>query len=68
MNRESMRKFFFWFGWTILILLPIAFTVEIFAIEDLPEIQPWKWALLFGAVILVYFTRNRDDALKHHVI
>jgi hypothetical protein len=62
-----MRKTLFWTGWVILFVLPIAFTLEVFLDEDLPNIQPWKWAILATAVLLIYFSRNRDDVLKHHV-
>ncbi len=62
-----MRRKLFWFGWSVLAALPIAFTVEIIVLQDLPPVQPWKWAILAGAVLLIYFSRNPDDVLKHHV-
>ena len=62
-----MRKAFYWLGWAILIALPIAFTVEIVMIQDLPHVQRWKWAVPAAAVLLIYFARNRDDVLHHHV-
>lgn len=62
-----MRKALFWLGWAILLALPIAFTVEIIMIQDLPSVQIWKWVLLAAAVLLVYFARSRDDVLKHHI-
>lgn len=68
MNREQLRKFFFGFGWFILAVLPIAFAVEIVLIQNMPVVQPWKWAILFGAVAMIYGTRNRDDVFKHHVV
>jgi hypothetical protein len=68
MQREQLRKFFFRLGWAILIVLPIAFIAEIVLSQDLPPVQPWKWAILFGAVALIYATRNRDDVLRHHVV
>ena len=63
-----MRKKLFWLGWAILFALPIAFTVEILVRQDLPPVQPWKWAILVGAVLLVYFARNRDDVFQHRVV
>ncbi len=63
-----MRKAFFWFGWTILFLIPLAFVVEIILLDDLPHVAPWKWVVLFGAVVLIYFTRNPDSVLEHHVV
>ena len=63
-----MRRRLYVTGWVILFMLPLAFTAEILLSQDLPAVQPWKWALLAGAVMLVYFNRNRDDVLKHHVV
>ena len=68
MTREQFRKVVFWFGWSILIALPILFTVEIVMLQDLPRIQPWKWAILPGAALIIYLARNRDDVLRHHVV
>ncbi len=62
-----MRRTLFWFGWAVLCALPIALTVEIIRLDDLPHIQIWKWAVLAGAVLLIYFSRNRDDVLSHHI-
>ena len=63
-----MRRFLFWFGWGILIALPFAFAFEIWWIQNLPKIALWQWAILAGAVVLIYFSRDRDDVLKHHVV
>lgn len=62
-----MRKKLFWFGWSILFALPVAFTIEILVLQDLPVVQPWKWAILAGAVVLIYFTRNRDEVFYHRL-
>ena len=62
-----MRKALFRLGWAIVIALPIVFMVEVVMKQDLPVVQMWKWAVLAAAVLLLYFTRNRDDVLKHHV-
>jgi lipid-A-disaccharide synthase-like uncharacterized protein len=63
-----MRRKLFITGWAILFVLPLAFTAEILLRQDLPPVPPWKWALLAGAVLLVYFNRNRDSVLNHHVV
>lgn len=63
-----MRKVMFWLGWTIFILLPIAFIAEIVIIQDLPKIEPWQWAIPVVAYALVTLGRNRDDVLKHHLV
>lgn len=62
-----MRKALFWLGWVILFVLPIAFAVEIYIIQDMPSIALWQWGILGAAVLLIYFSRNRDDVLKHHL-
>lgn len=63
-----MRTILFRTGWLLLIVLPIAYIVQIVWVQDLPAVEPWKWMVIAGAVILVYFARNDDDVLKHHVV
>lgn len=63
-----MRKFFFWFGWALLLALPIAFVFEIWWIQDLPKIAAWKWLVPLVAIGIIAMSRNRDDVLKHHVV
>jgi lipid-A-disaccharide synthase-like uncharacterized protein len=67
-RRVSMRKTLFWLGWAILFALPVAFAAEIYMIDDLPHVQPWKWAILGASVLMIYLTRNRDTVLQHHVV
>ena len=63
-----MRRLFFWFGWALLIALPLAFAFEIYWYQDLPKVQLWKWAIPAVAVAIIVASRNRDDVLKHHVV
>jgi hypothetical protein len=63
-----MRKGFFWLGWVILIGAPIVFVIEIVVKQDLPPVEIWHWAMMACAVGLVFFTRNRDEVLKHHLV
>lgn len=63
-----MRRGLFWLGWAILIVAPIIFAVEIFIRQDLPPVEVWQWAMMGSAVLLVFFSRNRDEVLKHHVV
>ena len=63
-----MRRTIFWSAWTVLLALPIIYGIQIYMTQDLPTIEPWKWGILFGAVIAIYFSRNSDDVLKHHVV
>ncbi len=62
-----MRKALFWAGWTILFLLPVAYGIQIVSTDDLPDVHMWQWAILAATVLLIWLSRNRDDALKHHV-
>lgn len=62
-----MRRVIFWTGWAILFVLPVIFTVQVFMIQDLPPVQPWKWLVPGVAVVMIYFSRNPDDVLKHHL-
>lgn len=63
-----MRKALFWFGWFVLFVLPVLFIAQIIMIDDLPRITAWQWLVPFAAIVLIYFARNRDDVLKHHVV
>lgn len=63
-----MRKIFFWFGWAILFALPVIYGIQIYLIQDLPKVEPWKWLVVLAAIVIIYFSRNTDDVLKHHVI
>jgi hypothetical protein len=63
----SMRKILFWSGWAVLLLLPIAYGVQIFVTQDLPAVHFWQWLIPAAAVVTVCFSRNPDDVLKHHV-
>ena len=63
-----MRRVIFWLGWTVFLLLPIAFVTEILVIQDLPAIQLWQWAVPLVAVALIVAGRNRDDVLNHHIL
>lgn len=63
-----MRKLLFRFGWAVLFALPVIYAVQIYMIQDIPKVEPWKWLVLFAAVAVIYFSRNTDDVLKHHVV
>lgn len=62
-----MRKAFNVFGWVVLFLIMPLFLVVAWYINDVPAPLPWV-ATGVTATILVYFTRNRDDVLKHHLV
>jgi hypothetical protein len=63
-----MRRALFWFGWAVLAILPVIFAIEIYIIQDLPKIEFWKWLIPLAAIVLIFFSRNRDEVLKHHVV
>ena len=63
-----MRRYLYWLGWIVLFLLPVIYGIQILVTQDLPPVELWKWAIPFAAVALIYFSRNTDDVLKHHVI
>jgi len=62
-----MRKRLFWFGWVVLFALPVIYGIQIYMAQTLPPVEAWKWAIPFAAVVLIYFSRDTDDVLKHHV-
>lgn len=63
-----MRKWLFRFGLGVLFVLPVVYAVQIFVTQDLPKVESWQWGILFATVVLIYFSRNTDDVLKHHVV
>lgn len=63
-----MRKTLFAIGWIGFFAFPLLYGIQIFMTQDLPPVEPWKWSILLATVVLIYFSRNRDDVLKHHVV
>ena len=63
-----MRRKLFWLGWIVLAALPVIYGIQIYIAQDLPPVSPWKWAFLFALVVVIYFSREKDDVLKHHVV
>ena len=62
-----MRKTLFWIGWAVLFVLPVIIGVQIYLTQDLPDVTLWKLLIPFGAIVVIFFSRNRDDVLKHHL-
>ena len=62
-----MRRAIFWLGWVILAVLPLILIGQILMIDNLPEIELWKWAVPVIAVGMIIGARNRDDVLKHRL-
>lgn len=67
-KEAAMRRTLFWLGMIVLIALPVVYAVQIVVTQDLPRVEVWKWAVLFAAVILVYFARNHDEVLRHRLV
>jgi len=63
-----MRRTLFWTGWVVLLVLPIIYGVQIYLTQDLPTVHVWQWLIPAAAVLTVFFARNPDDVLKHHVV
>ena len=68
LQEAAMRRKLFWFGWIVLFALPVVYGIQIYVTQDLPRVEPWKWIVPFAAVVLIYFSRNTDDVLKHHIV
>ena len=62
-----MRITLFWTGLIILMVLPIIYGVQIYMTQDLPAVEVWQWLIPGAAVLMVFFSRNPDDVLKHHI-
>jgi hypothetical protein len=67
-KEAPMRKWLFRFGWGVLFVLPVIYAVQIFVTQDLPKVELWQWGILFATVVLLYFSRNTDEVLKHRVV
>ena len=51
----------------ILAVLPLIFIAQIIIIDNLPNVELWKWAVPLVAVFMIVAARNRDDVLKHRL-
>ena len=56
------------FGWSVLLSLPVIYGIQIYRTQDLPAVEPWQWLVLLAAIVLTYFSRSKDDVLKHHLV
>jgi hypothetical protein len=63
-----MRKWIYRFGWCVLFVLPILYVAEIVVTQDLPLVAPWQWGVLTATVVLLYFSRDTDEVLRHRVV
>ena len=63
-----MRRFLFLLGWVVLSILPVIYGIQIYMTQDLPRVELWQWGFLFAIVVMIYFSRDTDDVLKHHVV
>jgi hypothetical protein len=63
-----MRRMVFWAGWLVLLTLPIVYGVQIYIAQELPRVALWMWIIPCAATAAIYFSRDTDDVLKHHVV
>jgi hypothetical protein len=63
-----MRRLVFWMGWVVLGVLPVIWGIQIYMIKNFPPIEWWKWFIPLAAVLMIFFTRNRDSVLSHHIM
>ena len=63
-----MRRTLFWTGLIVLMVLPVIYGVQIYMTQDLPAVKVWQWLIPAAAVLMVFFSRNPDDVLKHHIV
>jgi FtsH-binding integral membrane protein len=68
LKEALMRRTLFWLGLAVLLALPIVYGVQIYMTQDLPAVHVWQWLIPAAAVLMVFFSRNPDDVLKHHVV
>jgi hypothetical protein len=68
MKEVAMRRAIFWLGWCILAILPLIFIAQIIIVDNLPEVELWKWAVPIVAIAMIALARSRDDVLKHHLV
>ena len=62
-----MQRWMYRAGWTIVLIIPLAFFIEAYMIQDVPHLRAWKIAVAVVGLALILIGRNRDDVLKHHV-
>jgi hypothetical protein len=68
LKEAHMRRTLFWSGLVVLLALPFVYGVQIYITQDLPTVHVWQWMIPAAAVVIVFFSRNPDDVLKHHVV
>jgi hypothetical protein len=62
-----VRKVLFWGGWSLVLFYALYWAYEVYVIQDLPKIQPFKWMILGVTVALIYATRDREEVTAHHL-
>lgn len=62
-----VRKILFWGGWGLLLFYALYWAYEIWAIQDLPKINVFKWLILGATVLLIFASRNREEVTAHHL-
>ena len=63
-----MRQLLHRIGLVALFAIPVIYAIEIYVQQDLPPVPIWKWAILAATLLLLYFSRSRDEVFKHRVV
>lgn len=63
-----MRQLLHRIGLLALLAIPVIYAIEIYVKQDLPPVPIWKWAILAATLLLLYFSRSRDEVFKHRVV
>lgn len=62
-----LRRFLFWTGWFLLLAYTVIFFVQVYLIQNIPEVSKLQWAALAATVILIYAARNREEVVNYHL-
>jgi hypothetical protein len=62
-----LRRVLFWGGWILLLTYVVIFGVQAFVLQDIPPVSWLKWGVLAATVLLIFASRNRDQAFEHHL-
>ncbi len=62
-----LRRVLFWCGWILLAVYAIVFVIQAWMLQDIPPISYLKWGILVATCLLIYASRNRDQAYEHHL-
>ncbi len=62
-----LRKILYWGGWILLLVYAVVFSVQAIILQDIPAVSYLKWGILAATVLLIFFSRNREQVFEHHL-